>query len=107
MQAALRCHHVDMLHVLACSFVRICDEGDEALQPEWEIDPKDLQLMEKVRSPLKPSCRACLQHLLCVSPSKSAQTHQGPHASISAVHLHMKCQEMALPTQRLILLSRG
>ncbi|CAK0787626.1 hypothetical protein CVIRNUC_010848 [Coccomyxa viridis] len=29
-------------------FVRICDEGDEALQPEWEIDPKDLQLMEKV-----------------------------------------------------------
>ena len=29
-------------------YVRICDEGDEALQPEWEIDPKDLQLMEKV-----------------------------------------------------------
>ena len=51
MQAALRCHHVDVLHVLACSFVRICDEGDEALQPEWEIDPKDLQLMEKVQPP--------------------------------------------------------
>ena len=50
MQAALRCRHVDVLCVLACSFVRICDEGDEALQPEWEIDPKDLQLMEKVSS---------------------------------------------------------
>ena len=51
MQAAVHRHHVDTLHVLACSFVRICDEGDEALQPEWEIDPKDLQLMEKVRFP--------------------------------------------------------
>jgi len=36
--------------VLMCSYVRICDEGDEALQPEWEIDPKDLQIMEKVIS---------------------------------------------------------
>lgn len=24
------------------------DDGDEALQPEWEIDPKDLQILEKV-----------------------------------------------------------
>lgn len=25
------------------------DEHDEALQPEWEIDPKDLEVLEKVR----------------------------------------------------------
>lgn len=24
------------------------DDDDEALQPEWEIDPKDLQILEKV-----------------------------------------------------------
>ncbi|BDA49507.1 Integrin-linked protein kinase 1 [Coccomyxa sp. Obi] len=29
-------------------FVRMWDDGDEALQPEWEIDPKDLQILEKV-----------------------------------------------------------
>ena len=64
MQAALRCHHVDVLHVLACSFVRICDEGDEALQPEWEIDPKDLQLMEKVQPPSTPA--ALVSGVCCV-----------------------------------------
>ena len=37
-------------------YVRICDEGDEALQPEWEIDPKDLQLMEKVTHNLPCTC---------------------------------------------------
>ena len=37
-------------------YVRICDEGDEALQPEWEIDPKDLQLMEKVTRDLLCTC---------------------------------------------------
>ena len=34
--------------LLLCSYVRICTDDDEALQPEWEIDPKDLQIMEKV-----------------------------------------------------------
>ena len=29
-------------------YVRIWDDEDEALQPEWEIDPKDLQILEKV-----------------------------------------------------------
>ncbi|KAK9904893.1 hypothetical protein WJX75_005037 [Coccomyxa subellipsoidea] len=29
-------------------FVRMWDDDDEALQPEWEIDPKDLQILEKV-----------------------------------------------------------
>lgn len=29
-------------------YVRIWDDQDEALQPEWEIDPKDLQILEKV-----------------------------------------------------------
>ena len=42
--------NLELMHnaVLMCSYVRSCDEGDEALQPEWEIDPKDLQIMEKV-----------------------------------------------------------
>ena len=33
-------------------FVRVWDDDDEALQPEWEIDPKDLQVLEKVRLPV-------------------------------------------------------
>ena len=33
---------------VTCRYVRIWDEEDEALQPEWEIDPKDLQILEKV-----------------------------------------------------------
>ena len=38
---------------MSCRYVRIWDEEDEALQPEWEIDPKDLQILEKVR-PAEP-----------------------------------------------------
>lgn len=51
-------------------YVRICDEGDEALQPEWEIDPKDLKLMEKVinflfqRYPCSHCCCLSRFHLL-------------------------------------------
>ena len=33
---------------VTCRYVRIWDEEDEALQPEWEIDPRDLQILEKV-----------------------------------------------------------
>lgn len=44
--------------VLMCSYVRICDEGDEALQPEWEVDPKDLQIMEKVSTPFAAALMA-------------------------------------------------
>jgi hypothetical protein len=29
-------------------YVRMWDDGDDALQPEWEIEPKDLQILEKV-----------------------------------------------------------
>ncbi len=29
-------------------FVRMWDGDDEALKPEWEIDPKALQILEKV-----------------------------------------------------------
>ena len=62
------CHCIDVQRVLACSFVRICDEGDEAVQPEWEIDPKDLQLMEKVHSPSTPA--ACILWIgVCMNPA--------------------------------------
>ena len=77
MQSTLHCHHVETLRVLASSFVRICDEGDEALQPEWEIDPKDLQLMEKVPypgSPVVPVSSVC-----CVfGAAGSVQMPQAP-----------------------------
>ncbi|CAL5224575.1 g7281 [Coccomyxa viridis] len=39
---------VDLNRSHLAGYVRICTDDDEALQPEWEIDPKDLQIMEKV-----------------------------------------------------------
>ena len=79
-----------MLRVLACSFVRICDEGDEALQPEWEIDPKDLQLMEK----------ACSPNASAISISSLSILNPAGHGSDASGRSSMHCHEMALPRIR-------
>lgn len=55
--------------MLLCRYVRICTDDDEALQPEWEIDPKDLQIMEKVS-----------MHLNHIQGH-----HQHPHAALLAL----------------------
>ena len=72
--------------VLLRRYVRICAEDDEALQPEWEIDPKDLQLMEKVGEgcPLwtlrthSQSSHAAALIVLCVATSAAVTSSRPP-----------------------------
>ena len=42
------CNHLPVTSWVCGRYCRIWDDADEALQPEWEIDPKDLQILEKV-----------------------------------------------------------
>ena len=49
----------DVVMVSLCArYCRIWDDSDEALQPEWEIDPKDLQTLEKARLVCSLQCMA-------------------------------------------------
>lgn len=52
MQCERHKRHMEACLMVQCllgpRFVRVWDDDDEALQPEWEIDPKDLQVLEKV-----------------------------------------------------------
>ena len=68
-------------HLVACRYVRIWDDEDEALQPEWEIDPKDLQILEKVcdlsrcpgpASPPGFSCSRVVHHTIATWSGSSA-----------------------------------
>ena len=47
-QGCLRLSHGQAAWCTCGRYCRIWDDADEALQPEWEIDPKDLQILEKV-----------------------------------------------------------